>query len=31
MDTNNIKIGLLVKKLLAAKNERERHLPYPLA
>jgi len=30
-DTNQIKIGLLVKNLLAAKNERDRHLPYPLA
>jgi len=29
--TNKIKVGLLVKKLCALKNERYRHLPYPLA
>jgi len=31
MDTNKIKIGLRAKKLLTAKKERDRHLPYPLA
>ena len=29
MDTYKIKIGLLVKKLLAPKNERDHHLCYP--